>query len=435
MDSSTIIIGVGLAGLSCAYHLRSGYRIYEKTSQIGGNCRSRRIGDFSFDLGGHFIHLRDPYAEKLVHSLMGENLIEVERRSGIYFGDNMVPYPFQMNLYSLPHEAKLECLKGAIEAHYGSKRKIFDDFGEWIDGTLGKGIMRHFMEPYNTKLWGLSPYEMSMDWVHGFVPEPNVWEIVEGALRRQEGVGYNASFLYPRRGGIQSLCDSFLPYMNNLEIDSAVEQIDPEDSTIKVSGKKQSYKNIVSTVPLPRLIGMLSDPPKKVIRAAEKLRCNTVKVVMLGVKNVRLPEYHWIYFPQNEISFYRLVNFSAVTDAMSPEGYSSVCVEIASLGKGFKPDEELIQQSISDLIDIGYILSKDDVVVSNVEDMDYAYVTYDKARRNNVELVQEYLKRVGIDSTGRYGAWEYSTMETAILQGKQVAEKISVKNSARRGRE
>jgi len=428
MDSSTIIIGAGLTGLSCAYHLRSGYRIFEKTSKIGGNCRSRKIGDFSFDLGGHFIHLQDSYAEKLVHSLMGGNLIAVERRSGIYFGDRIVPYPFQMNLYNLPHKVKLECLKGAIEAHYGSERKRYDDFGEWIDGTLGKGIMRHFMGPYNTKLWGLSPYEMSMDWVHGFVPEPDIWEIVEGTLKRQEGFGYNASFLYPRRGGIQSLCDSFLTHIYSPERDSAVEQIDTENSTVKVSGKKQDYKNIVSTIPLPRLVGILSDPPEKVIRAAEKLRCNKVTVVMLGVKNVQLPEYHWIYFPQKEISFYRLVNFSAVTDKMSPEGYSSVCVEVASLDKGFKPNEELTRRVIGDLVDLGYIQSEDDVVVNIVEDMDYAYVTYDKARRKNVELVQEYLKRVGINSTGRYGSWEYSTMETAILQGKQSAEKISVMN-------
>ena len=425
MDSSTVIIGAGLTGLSCAYHLKSGYRIYEKTSQTGGNCRSRKIGDFTFDLGGHFIHLRDTYAEKLVHSLLGPNLIEVERRSGIYFDDCIVPYPFQMNLYRLPHEVKFECLKGAIEAHYDSERRSYDNFGEWIDGTLGKGIMRHFMGPYNTKLWGLSPYEMSMDWVHGFVPEPDIWEIVEGTLKGREGVGYNAHFLYPSRGGVQSLCDSFLPNINGLERESTVEQIDPEKSTVKVSGKKQGYKHLVSTIPLTRLVGMLSDPPEEVTRAAEKLRCNTVKVVMLGVKNVQLPEYHWIYFPQKEKSFYRLVNFSAVTDTMSPEGYSSLCVEVASLGKGFKPNEELTQGAISDLIDLEYIRSEDDVVVSNVEDMDYAYVTYDKARRKNVELVQEYLKRVGVISTGRYGAWEYSTMETAILQGKQSAEKIS----------
>jgi len=425
MDSSTVIIGAGLTGLSCAYHLRSGYRIYEKTSQIGGNCRSRKIGDFTFDLGGHFIHLRDPYAEKLVHSLLGKNLKEVERRSGIYFGDRIVPYPFQMNLYRLPHEVKFECLKGAIEAHSSSERKSYCNFGEWIDGTLGKGIMRHFMGPYNTKLWGLSPYEMSMDWVHGFVPEPDIWEIIEGTLKGREGVGYNAYFLYPSRGGIQSLCDSFLPYINGLERESTVEQIDPKNSTVEVSGKKQGYKHLVSTIPLTRLVSMLCDPPEKVKRAAEKLRCNTVKVVMLGVKNVQLPEYHWIYFPQKEKSFYRLVNFSAVTDTMSPEGYSSVCVEIASLGKGFKSNEELIRWAISDLFDLEYILSEDDVVVSSVEDMDYAYVTYDKARRKNVELVQEYLKHVGVISTGRYGAWEYSTMETAILQGKQSAEKIS----------
>ena len=48
------IIGGGLTGLSCAYHLNKAgidYRIYEKENEIGGRLRTESIDGFTIDRG------------------------------------------------------------------------------------------------------------------------------------------------------------------------------------------------------------------------------------------------------------------------------------------------------------------------------------------------------------------------------------------------
>ena len=41
----------------------------------------------------------------------------------------------------------------------------------------------------------------------------------------------------------------------------------------------------------------------------------------------------------------------------------------------------------------------------------------------NPPLVK-FLEGAGIEPVGRYGKWEYSSMEDAIIQGREVAKKI-----------
>ncbi|MBU1869372.1 MAG: FAD-dependent oxidoreductase, partial [Candidatus Omnitrophica bacterium] len=47
-----IILGAGLAGLSAAYHLQKQGKeclVFEKESEVGGLCRSKNVGGFTFD--------------------------------------------------------------------------------------------------------------------------------------------------------------------------------------------------------------------------------------------------------------------------------------------------------------------------------------------------------------------------------------------------
>jgi protoporphyrinogen oxidase len=41
-----------------------------------------------------------------------------------------------------------------------------------------------------------------------------------------------------------------------------------------------------------------------------------------------------------------------------------------------------------------------------------------------VDLVRSYARERGIITIGRYGSWEYSGMEDAILQGKCAAQEV-----------
>jgi protoporphyrinogen oxidase len=62
--------------------------------------------------------------------------------------------------------------------------------------------------------------------------------------------------------------------------------------------------------------------------------------------------------------------------------------------------------------------------VADVRDIRYAYVLYDKHRARALPTILEELERRGIHSIGRYGRWEHTSMEDAIAQGKQLAERL-----------
>src|SRR5262249_23296118 len=135
----------------------------------------------------------------------------IERRARIFTRGAVTPFPFQVNLHGLPADVVAECLRGFVAATVGPEGadlrvrqpRTFHDF---TLRHLGEGINRHFMEAYNRKLDTVDPAELSAEWGGRFVPRPTLDEVIDGAVGRvREGLGYNATFLYPANGGIESI--------------------------------------------------------------------------------------------------------------------------------------------------------------------------------------------------------------------------------------
>ena len=51
-------------------------------------------------------------------------------------------------------------------------------------------------------------------------------------------------------------------------------------------------------------------------------------------------------------------------------------------------------------------------------------------REKNITKIHNTLKLENIHSIGRYGQWKYSSMQEAVLDGKQVVEKLITNNFA-----
>ena len=101
----TLIIGAGLTGLSCAYHLGRDYLLVEKENEPGGIVRTRvRHSSFSCDGTGHWLHLRTAAMKELVNKLLPGQLVEHERKAVVHLHGVFTPYPFQANTYGLPRE-------------------------------------------------------------------------------------------------------------------------------------------------------------------------------------------------------------------------------------------------------------------------------------------------------------------------------------------
>ena len=449
MAGKVLIIGAGLTGLSTAFHLEEmggiGYSVFEKEKKVGGLCRSeypecpRFGGKFTFDILGHLLHLKEKYTKRLVKKLLKENLsTDIPRDSWIYSKGVPTRYPFQANTHGLPPEVVEECVFGFIDAKSRPFRCERDlskvSFNNWILRNFGKGIAKHFMIPYNEKVWTVHPRQLTCGWLKlnpKYVPSPTVQEVVIGALEDQEkAFGYNVHFDYPKKGGIQKLPDAFASRIKNLELNTSLSRVNVRRRLAYFNGAKfkEKFRFLISTVPVPELIlEIIEDVPEEIRNAALKLRHTSVLNVNMGIKRDSIDHGHWVYFPEREYVFYRVGFPKKFSDGMCPPGTSSVYVEIACKSGPITQErkKELITRAKKDLIKAGILEREDEILVRKSIEIPYAYVIYDRNRGKNLEIIREYLKEKNIYSVGRYGGWKYSTMEEAILEGKEVAEKIA----------
>lgn len=425
---NNIILGAGLTGLSCAYHLKKGYKIFEKESVPGGLCRSITTGRFVFDLSGHLLHLKDEYVRKLVHRLLYKNIIELERNAWIYSKRTLTRYPFQAHTYGLPKKVIKECLSDFFAAQAKLKRfkKPCSSLYDWSMRHFGKGISRHFMIPYNEKLWLRPLNELTTEWLKGFVPQPSVEEVLKGSLTDSDtSLGYNIRFMYPKKGGIQSLVNAFLPHIEKPQVNAEAVRIRWYDRRVEFAGKGPiMYDRLISTIPLPVLIERMHRVPSDVIDAARSLRWTSVMCINLGIERPQWTDKTWIYFPEKEFPFYRIGFQSNLSKHMVPRGCSSLYIEVSHKPEKKPNLKKTLAETIKGIRRADILRHEDKIININVSALPFAYVVYDAQRTPAVNCIQQFLSKHGIISTGRYGGWKYSYMEEAILDGKKAAEQI-----------
>ncbi|MCP4197392.1 MAG: NAD(P)-binding protein [Proteobacteria bacterium] len=420
-----VILGAGLAGLAAAYRLKRDYRLVEKRIVSGGLCDTVEEDGFRFDRTGHLLHLRHGKIRRLVLKLLDEEPLRLERKSRIFSSGVYTHYPFQANTYGLPEEVMKACLVGFINAvvkrEKAGARRI-NTFEEYIYVQFGEGIAKHFMIPYNAKLWGVHPREITADWCQRFVPEPNVQDVVAGAIAPpQEEMGYNANFLYPSRG-IEALPNAFARRISSIEYGVQPKAIDYKRRRILISNQWHSYRGLISTLPLKSLVKLLVSPPKKIIGAAGKLRCTSLRYLDVALSRPCGTSYHWTYVPERKYPFYRVGCYSNFSKNMAPHKKSNLYVELAS--RSAVKLDKLMPKVLKGLKEMGVIKSENDIAFVRPRRMAHAYVVYDAAYSKSAPMILSWLERQRIFCAGRYARWEYAAMEDAIEQGVLAADTV-----------
>jgi protoporphyrinogen oxidase len=422
-----VILGAGMAGLSAAFHLKAKeFRIFEKEAEVGGLCRSVVHDGFTFDHTGHLLHLNDPYTQKLLNELLPDRLIRHQRRAAIYLKGSYIPFPFQANLWALPKDLTSECLIKFIRAH-SENAKGGDDFLSWIYQAFGTGIARHFMIPYNEKLWRIPLDEISLEWVDRFIPCPTLKEVIDGTLGvNPKGFGYNQEFFYPREGGIQILPQAFLAQVREVQLGKAVESIDIEKKVVRFQDRGETtYRTLLSSLPMDELLQRLESCPAEIKELGSGLRYVSVVNINLGVGRERISDHHWVYFPEPLYPFYRVGFLSNLSPHVAPKGTSALSVEVSYPPSAPPSLEKVREQTLAALVSCGILKKDDKILAEKTMFIKHAYVIYDRFRSKHLPRIIQFLHANEIHPLGRYGLWEYTTMEEAILQGKEAAERFS----------
>lgn len=411
------IAGAGVTGLAAGCALaeagETSFAVFEKDAQSGGLCRTVRIGEFTFDTISHVLHFRDPEVGGFVHRMVPKTEF-ISRRASIWFRDRLVPYPFQTHLGFLPLADAIACIAGFAKASLSSADSSAD-FQAWIDANVGGGIGDRFMVPYNTKIWGASPRELSVDWMR-FVPRARLGDVVRSLFRGKTiDAGYNASFQYPVMGGISALTDAMQRCAGKVELGRQISGVDLAGRTVRFDdGAQFGYDHLISTIPLPVLVTITRGLPKEIIGAASGLRASSVASVTLCLRKPVPHQQHWIYFAGPEFPFFRLFFPANVVAANAPAGASIVTAEIATPTSS---EAATVDATIAALKTLGYIEGAQDIEHSHYSFEKYGYPVHDLARAERLRTITDFYAQNGVSLAGRFGSWHYSSIEDNIKEG------------------
>jgi protoporphyrinogen oxidase len=424
-----VILGAGLAGLSCAWHLKQRKiesRVLEKEETVGGLCRSKQVKGFVFDYDGHLLHFRDKYALGLVKKLLKGNLTQHKRSAWISNFGIFTQYPFQANLHALPKPIARECLWGFIHASNSKAESSQLNFLKWINTTFGKGMAKHFMVPYNQKFWTVPLSQMACPWSDKFIPQPGFADIVNGFFAKNpKSYGYNAIFWYPAKGGIAQLPQALEKQIGRIFKNCCVKRIDLKKKEITLEGGgKEKFDTLVVTMPLPELVKVIKPLPDKILKSFKKLRWNSIFNLNLGLEGPCQAGKHWVYFPHPGTSFFRVGFFHNFSDRLVPDGKSSLYAEVSYSKDKPVNKKKIARQIINDLKGSGIISEKNRVLACDANDIKYGYPIYDQHYSQATRSIKDFLSANNIVVCGRYGSWQYLSMEDALLDGKRVAERI-----------
>jgi protoporphyrinogen oxidase len=436
INTHVAVIGAGPCGLGCLRELdRLGMHdvvVLEAASRPGGLASSvTDARGFTWDRGGHVVFSHHGEFDRLLADVLGDEVLHHDRSSWVLADGSWVPYPFQNNLHRLDPDTALECLVGMIEAQ-GSIDGT--DFGSWIRVTFGAGVARHFMTPYNEKVWATAASAMSADWIAERVSVTDWRQVLASTLSRTDDVtwGPNNQFAFPAVGGTGEIWRrAAAPHGDRIRYDSAVEWIDAGAGELRtVTGDEVAFDHLVSTMPVDLLVEQTVDSPDEVRRAAGELVHNTVHVVGVGYESPLSDDRSWLYFADPEVPFYRATNFAKYSPANVPDSdtrrFSSWMCEVSSSVTHPRHLDGLGEEVEASLRSTGVVPGQPEVASLHVEEVPYAYPIPTLGRDAALDTVIPWLEQRRIYSRGRFGTWRYEVgnMDHAVKMGTDVARRI-----------
>jgi UDP-galactopyranose mutase len=432
-----LILGAGPTGLGAAQRLselgESDYLVLEREAHPGGLSASfSDDSGFTWDVGGHVFFSHYDYVDRLLTSLLGEDVLRHERVAYIRIQGTWVPYPFQNNIRHLPPAARWECVQGLLDNARAHDKPA--NFGDWVRASFGAGISRLFMEPYNFKVWATPLELMSASWVGERVSVVDVRRVLKNIVLEEDDVGWgpNNRFLFPLRGGtgeiFRRLADR---HRERIRYNAAVVSLDPAAGTVTTaSGETVGFTRLLSTLPLDLLAGrLLAGAPESLVNAAGSLAHNAVHVVGLGIAGTRPDPKCWMYFPEDDCPFYRVTNFHNYSpgNVARPGRQRGLMCETSSSPHKTEDLASLPGRTIAGLAKAGFFgdTSNPEIVSVWQHTADYGYPVPTLGRDAALAAIQPALERLGIASRGRFGGYRYEVgnMDHSLMQGVEWADR------------
>lgn len=419
--SNNVILGAGIAGISAAYHLKQKGEnsvIFEKDNDWGGLCGFFEIDGFRFDRFVHFTFAKD---EKIAELFAKSSPLYAHPPvSYNYWRGCWLKHPAQNNLAPLPIEEKVKIIDSFVNRPRKDVAEI-SDYAEWLRVQYGDYFAENFPFAYTRKYWGVEAKQLETKWVGNRIHVSPLPEVLRGAFAEQQENFYYTKFMnYPKKGGFRSImneCRKGLDIRLNkkaVRIDTAAKQVEFDDGTV------ENYDNLISSLPLPEIIKMISDVPENVQNAAKQLRWTCGYQVSLGFNRPDVAKYLWFYIYDEDVPPARVYSPNLKSPDNAPDGCSSLQAEIF-FANGVKVVDKniILQKTVEKLKEICQF-NDSDVVVKDIRFEPYANIIFTPEIYESRKVVREWLQAQGIKTIGRFGEWDYLWSHQAFESGMKV---------------
>jgi len=443
MPGPFVIVGGGPCGLAAAWHLaRRGARpvVLEAEDIPGGLCATHERDGWRFDLGGHRFVSGDAELSRWVEGLLGDQLLEAERRSVVLHEGRRFRYPLEAVdlVRNLGVRENLEALAGFARARVARRISPRPDasFEDWVIARFGRPLYDRFFGPYTRKLWGIEPSLISADWAAERI---SLLDLKDAALRmarlrRTPTRTYARRYLYPRlgMGQLYRLLSAEITRLGGV-VRTGVRAVgfDVEGSRavgVRVDSARGHETvpvgELLSTMPLPHLASLLRpDLPPALARG---LRFRALTFVNLMLARADFSESTWMYVASGSMTTSRIQEPKRRSPWMAPEGRTSLMLEVpcdvgdATWTAGV---DELRARVTAELEGLGFRV--DDVLDAFCVRVAHGYpvyhLRYDQDRR---QLLREVERYGNVRTAGRQGLFRYVFMDAAMRMGIQAAEQM-----------
>jgi len=204
-----------------------------------------------------------------------------------------------------------------------------------------------------------------------------------------------------------------------VELGRSPKRIDLRTRTLEFENENVRFDVLVSSLPLPVLVDLVADAPPSVKAAAARLRATHLYYLDAALEAPPKTDFHWAYVPEAKYPFYRVGCYSHFSSDLVPPGKGSLYIELADRRE---PDlAELLPEVVRGLVEMGVLSGPSQLRFARLRRIDFAYVIFDHAYYDALAVIEPFLERARILSTGRYGKWTYCSMEDALLMGRNAA--------------
>lgn len=489
-----LIIGAGPAGLTAAYKLLKSNQdievtILEASENIGGISRTYNYKNNRMDIGGHRFFSKDKRVTYLWNEIMPmqgkpakddiilnnqkkyvdggpdpekEDRVMLLRRrvSRIFFLRKFFDYPISMKFETFKNMG----LKNTWVAGWGyigsclHKRKETNLENFYIN-RFGKPLYEMFFEDYTTKVWGISPKEISADWgaqrVKGLSLFKALGEIIAKPFKKifhskKVETSLIEEFSYPKYGPGQlyeAMANEIIKMGGKIIFNEEVNHIEVNNhhiEKIKTNNHEYVADYYISSMPIKDLYNSFDNYNKEAFDVATNLLYRdfiTVGLLLpkLKIKNQTkmktvsniVPDC-WIYIQERDVKVGRLQIFNNWSPYMVNDLENTVFVGLEYF---VNENDEMWNMSDHDFIEFAKdelqkidIIDKNDVIDACRLNVKKAYPAYFGSYKDFDKVVDDLKQFDNLLCVGRNGQHRYNNMDHSMVTA-MIASEIILNNN------